>query len=400
MGIDARNMALIGHNDLGGQGDGMHVNVVDGHAFVGHQGHSAIGTSVVDVSDPENPRLVAQIARPPGTHSHKLQIVGDVMAVNHERNRFESTPAARWSAGLAVYDISDPSDPKQIGFFETPGTGVHRMTYWEEPHAFLSASAEGFLGRILLVVDLSDPSQPREVGRWWFPGQNQAAGETLTWTPPAQDRPGPGEKQVIMHHGLPDGDRLYCGWWDGGLVILDISDLEQPKLVSHLEFGEESSETHTALPVPGRNLLVVTDEAVTRKLGLQKHVRIVDISNESDPEVIAKFPVPSYDYHERGIRYGPHNLHEHRPGSLLDPNTAYLTYFAGGIRAYDISDARAPREIAHLVPEVPPRLPDSPPSAQGAAQFNDVTVDAQGLIYVTDRFGGGLYIVEHERSAA
>lgn len=392
---EARDMRVVGQNDLGGQGDGMHVNVVNGHAFVGHQGLTSVGTSIVDIADPEHPSLVAQIPRLPGTHSHKLQVVGDVMVVNHEKNKSEATPPATWSAGLAIYDVSDPADPNQIGFFPTPGTGVHRMTYWEEPYAFVSGSADGFLGRILYVVDLSDPSQPEEVGRWWMPGQKH--GEPRSWTPPSGERPGPGEKEVAMHHGLPDGDRLYCGWWDGGYVILDISDLEQPKLISHMEFGPDSTESHTALPLKGRNLLVLTDEAVTRKLTLQKHARVIDISDEHNPVEIAKFPVPQYDFMERGFRFGPHNLHEHRPGSYQNPNLVYLTYFAGGLRAYDLTDPYQPTEVAHIIPDTPMRVDRSPASAQGVAQFNDVTVDADGLVYVTDRFGGGLYIVEHQR---
>ena len=43
-----------------------------------------------------------------------------------------------------------------------------------------------------------------------------------------------------------------------------------------------------------------------------------------------------------------------RPGSFADPNLVYLTYFAGGLRAYDISDAGNPVEVAHLVPPAPP----------------------------------------------
>ena len=398
---EARNMRLLAQDDLGGQGDGMHVNVVDGYAYVGHQGYSAIGTSVVDVRNPENPKLVAQVPRPDGTHSHKVQVVGDVMVVNHEKNKFGAEGTTSWSAGLAIFDVADPTQPRQIGFFPTPGTGVHRMTYWEHPYVFLSGSAEGFLGRILYIVDLTDPTTPREVGRWWLPGQHTAGGEEPSWTPPARgEKPKAGQKENVLHHGLPDGDRLYCGYWDAGLVILDISDLERPAMVSHLEFGEGSSETHTALPLPGRNLLAVTDEAVTSRLGLQKHVRIIDISDDRNPQVISTLPVPDYDFHERGIRYGPHNLHEHRPGSWQDPGTLYLTYFAGGVRAYDVSDPHHPVETAHLIPEVPFRLPGAPPSSQGAAQFNDVTVDGGGLVYVTDRFGGGLYIVDHDRAAS
>jgi hypothetical protein len=44
-------------------------------------------------------------------------------------------------------------------------------------------------------------------------------------------------------------------------------------------------------------------------------------------------------------------------------------------------------------------LPDSPPG-QEAPQINDLFVDAEGLVYVTDRISGGLYVLEPEGSLA
>lgn len=384
---DARNMTLVGHCDLDGRGDCMHVNVTGGHAYIGHQGYTSAGTSIVDVADPEHPRLVAQLPRPPGTHSHKVQVLGDLLLVNHERNRFESDPRS-WSAGMAIYDVATPSRPRQVGFFPTPGTGVHRMTYWEPPYAYVSGTDEGFTGRILRIVDLSDPANPTEVGRWWFPGQNQSTQLGAAGEPPPNLDPG---RDVGLHHALPRGDRLYAGWWDAGLVILDISDKERPSLVSHLEFGADSRNTHSACPLPGRDVLVVTDEQLTRYIGTQRHVRVVDVADDTRPKVLATFPVPAAagDHHRRGIRFGPHNVHEPRPGSLIDPDTVYLTYFAGGLRAYDVSDPANPVETARLVPD--------PPPGRDAIQLNDVTATADGLVYVTDRHAGGLYIVHHAR---
>src|SRR5258708_36276869 len=78
-------MRLVGHNDMGGRGDCMHVNVQDGFAFVGHMGENGIGTSILDVHDPQAPRLVAQLEVPPHTHSHKVQVVGEIMLVNYEQ---------------------------------------------------------------------------------------------------------------------------------------------------------------------------------------------------------------------------------------------------------------------------------------------------------------------------
>jgi hypothetical protein len=190
-----------------------------------------------------------------------------------------------------------------------------------------------------------------------------------------------------LHHPLIRGDRAYCGWWDAGLVILDIRELARPKLVSHLDFGGESRATHTALPVPGRDILVVTDEQITRDCqGPTMKVRVVDIANEQQPRVVSEFPTPEGDFCARGGRFGPHNVHEMRPGSLIDPNTIYVTYFNAGLRVVDISDASKPREVAYYVPPAPP--------GRTSIQFNDVLVGANGLIYATDRFTGGLYILE------
>ena len=75
-----------------------------------------------------------------------------------------------------------------------------------------------------------------------------------------------------------------------------------------------------------------------------------------------------------------------KPGTFIDPNLVYLTYFAGGLRAYDITDATNPVEVAHLIP--------APPPGRDSIQFNDVFAAEDGLVYVTDRHGDGLYIVD------
>lgn len=376
---DVLNMRLIGHNDIGGRGDCMHINVVGGYAYVAHMGENGIGTSILDVSDPSTPRLVKQLMVPPYTHSHKVQIVGDVLLVNYE----QYGRGGKGVTGLKVFDVSKLDEPREIGFLPMTGKGVHRMTYWEPPYATMSGSDEGWSDQFFMAVDLSDPSRPHEVGRWWMPGMWTAGGEKLD-SPPG--------RRYAMHHAHIRNDRAYIGWWDAGLVILDVADITNPQFVSHLPFGDDQSGcTHTALPMPGRDILVVTDES-THDLcqEVSKDVRVIDISDDRNPRVIAKFPRPEGDYCSRG-RFGPHNIHEHRPGSLLDPNTIYLTYFNAGVRVIDITNAASPREIAYFVPEAP--------AGRETIQMNDIHVTADGLIYATDRFGGGLYIFELDAKA-
>src|SRR5215470_12641196 len=56
--------------------------VLDGnHAYVGHM-QPPHGTSVIDVKDPANPKVVASFDIPPGLHSHKVRVANDIMVVN------------------------------------------------------------------------------------------------------------------------------------------------------------------------------------------------------------------------------------------------------------------------------------------------------------------------------
>ena len=371
----AKNMRLVGHCPMEGRGDGMHINLKDGYAFFGHMGDNGIGTSILDVRDPSAPRVVNQLMVPNGIHSHKVQIVGDILLVNYEQYRSTSS-----QGGLKVFDVSKTTEPREIAFLPMSGKGIHRMTWFEGPYVYVTGSEEGWSDQFLIVVDISDPSNPREVGRFWMPGMHVAGGEVSTLPPGRSSK---------LHHALTRGDRAYCGWWDEGLVILDIADKSSPKLVSHLDFGADvSGASHSALPLPGRDLLVVTDECVHNDCeGIPKQVRVVDISDERNPKVVSLFPVPAEaDFCARGGRFGPHNVHEMRPGTFSDPNIVHLTYFNGGIRVLDVSDATTPREIAYFVPEAPP--------GKRSIQLNDLIVDRDGLIYVSDRFGGGLYIFE------
>ncbi len=376
-GEDAHGLCLIGHSDLDGFGDGMQLMRSGDALYVGHFGPSRMGTSIIDVSDPEDLVMVRQWGAPDNSHTHKVQVADGLLLTNHERFRSDDP----WSAGLAVYDLADPFDPKSIGFWESTGNGVHRIVYEGGRYAYLSATPDGFTGRIWVVIDLVDPEHPTEVGRWWWPGQWAAGGEEPSW-PEGQD--------WKTHHAMVHGDRAYVGLWDGGMVILDIADLARPEVVSHLNW-DEGGGTHTCLPLPGRHLVAVTDEATTDRCeGPPHRVRVIDTADEANPSVLAVCPEPEGDFCDRGLRFGTHCLHENRPDSYRSEELLFVTYFNAGVRVYDITDPGAPVEIAWYVPECPP--------GQEAIQVNDVWVGEDHLVYITDRIGGGVYILEPDDS--
>jgi hypothetical protein len=225
------------------------------------------------------------------------------------------------------------------------------------------------------------------VGRWWIPGMNQAAGETISWAPTAR---------YGLHHAIISGDTAYAAWRDAGMVVIDVSDRAKPTLIFHQDgtppFG---GGTHNCLPLPGRDLLVVLDEAVLdhQEDGV-KHIWMMDNRDRAKPSIISHFPQPAdADYKSKGGHFGPHNLHENRPGSFVSSSTIFSTWQNAGVRVHDISDANTPKELGAWVPPAPARMMDQRPNRAQVIQSADIFVDKAGLIYSTD-YNGGLYILE------
>lgn len=377
------NVRLVGHHDLDGHGDGMQLLKVGRYVYVAHLGTSPMALTIVDAWDPQDPKVVRQIPHPPNTHAHKVQIVGDLLIQNQELPYFgKREPNATNEAGIRIYNISKPTEPREIGYLRVPGKGVHRMWFTDGKYAHVASSMNGFKERLYLIADLSDPSNPRQAGLWWIPGTREGEGEQPGWAP------FPGE-HFHVHGIIPHKDRAYVALVDAGMAILDISDVSSPRLISRLDWGPPyGGYTHTTLPLPGRGLVVATDESTKNNCQEgDKRVWVVDIREERNPVTISSFPVPQGDFCKRGLRFGPHNVHENRPGSFQSENIFFVTYYNAGLRIVDLRNPHRPEEVGYFIAP--------PPEGQEACMFNDVFVDVDGLIYVTDRIRGGLYILEY-----
>src|SRR5665213_3396046 len=103
--------------------------VVDGnYAYIGHI-DAPNGTTIVDVSDPRHPRIVFEIAVPPGFHSHKVRAANDVMVVNREHHGRSADGKHPGRGGLVIYDNRDPRAPRELTHWQCDGSGVHRFTF-------------------------------------------------------------------------------------------------------------------------------------------------------------------------------------------------------------------------------------------------------------------------------
>jgi hypothetical protein len=398
--LAAKGIRFVGHSDMGGRSDGVQVMVHRGFAYVGH-GYSN-GITTLDVRDPKNPKVVDFIACAPGTRAFHLQTHDDLLlAVNapsvwtlqllSEKEYFGGSAAERlkgagFTAGIRVYDISRPDKPREIGFMPTDGMGPHRIWYVGGRHAYASVHFADCTDHVFAVIDMTNPQKPELAGRCWIPGMGP--GESRSWA---------AGKRYALHHALLDGDIAYAAWRDGGLTVIDVADKARPKILVHRTPQPGGGGTHSPLPLPDRKLLVLADEPTFAKCEQgRRHIWTYDVREPANPKVIASFPEPAEaDYCAKGGFFGPHNLHENRPGGFQSSRLIFATYYNAGVRVYDIADQARPKEIAYYVPPNPARMVDPRPNRPQVLQTADCYVDKNGLMYLTDQ-NAGLNILQFE----
>ncbi|HVD73942.1 MAG TPA: sigma-70 domain-containing protein, partial [Xanthobacteraceae bacterium] len=403
------------------------VCVAGRYAYVGHlPSKSLLGTSILDISDPRNPRIVGQVMLTDWeSHSHKARVAADIMIVNHERNmtavgrRADELPGVRkalseklgrepkpaelaerlgvteadvaeieaqakrgyHNGGFKVYDVSNPAQPKEIVHHKTGGIGVHRFDM-DERYAYISTEMKGYVGNILVIYDLRDPRQPQELSRWWMTGQHIEGGETPTWS----------GRRHRLHHALRFGNEMWASCWHGGFWVVDVSDLGRPKSAGSYNYHPLFPEpTHTVMPVPdrirGRRIALAIDEEDQAQSASEEAARrgrahacllTFDVSDLGAIQPLAQFQVSELDSpfsRIGGARFGAHQFCERMSGTI-----AYAVWFGGGLRIIDVADPLSPREVGHFIPE--------PVAGRAAPQSNDVALDERGLIYMVDRHVG------------
>lgn len=429
-GVYAHNVAAVGYSDLDHRpAFKMAIREVRGrwYLYTGHFWHA--GWSILDVTDPTRPE-VARFVPYDGANTWTLQmdLSGDTMATALEKPfaNFGGDPDAPFGEGVLIWDIADPVNPALLGHYRTGGTGTHRNHYPGGRYLHLAAGMPGYRGNIYVIVDIADRAVPHEVGRWWVPGQHQAEGESFTTAqalstadiaPP--DR-APGRAQChcglfcasagedVSLHGPPyvDGSLAYLPYGAAGMIILDISDLSRPRQVGCLSFSPPFHSrfgVHGVLPVPGRGIAFANSENVSYDRGPAHHASIVDISDPREPYLLSLLPepvppegAPYTDFATRGGWRGPHNMnhHQHHPDVEKQGNLFYLAHFNAGLRIYDVSNVRLPREVGYFIPPEPTRRYGPMPEDRLVVQSEDVVVDRRGFIYVSDK-NQGVWILRY-----
>ncbi|MGE0867108.1 MAG: LVIVD repeat-containing protein [Kofleriaceae bacterium] len=395
----AGTLELVGHSDLGARGMNAALAVAGDVVYVGSRIDNR-GVAIVDVSDPAQPTVVGEIGLPAeglaGMSSRELRVIADLNLLI-VMNMTCSAALHGCSIGgepenLKLFDITDRRAPVLVATYPITGTmirprGPHEMFVWRDATRTLVYVTTPPSAPSLEIVDVTTPSAPSLVAKWDISeaGAMRHGSEDLFHSISVSD----------------DGTRAYLSHQRGGLLVADTSQLPAISLITPPEAAllwapAQSLGPHSAVPVPGRDVLIVTEEIYPMPFGSGcpwGHTRTVDISNPAAPSVLGEFKVAENDGSVCGApnertTYTAHN-------ATVTHDLALITWYAAGLQVVDISDPTHPTQLAELRPEPLPSVAVEDPGVGGVpVEMWSYPVIQDGLIYVVDA-RNGLYILRY-----
>lgn len=327
-------MTLVseGHVALGKPVD---VYVAKNHAYVVSVSESLTGKSggltVFDVTDKRNPVLKKSISLPGDNYWNGVWAHEDALYI------------ASGVAGIIVYDISQPAEPVFVRALYSGDYGVH--TVLVHGGRLYATANEGRTD----IYDLANPLAPVPLQSLTLPDQFTSGGP---------------------HDLFVYEDRLYVSNAQGGYAIVDITRLDDMKLLGQYTYRDVYSHHSAVGTFAGRTIAFEGGEFAG------SHLRVLDVT---DPVSIVKI--------------GEHRL---RPVSsihnlILKGTRLYIAWYQEGVRVLDVANPTRPRQVAHynVFREGDPARTDG--VFQGAF---GIRLPGDGYIYVVESARGLLIFDE------
>ncbi|OUU17563.1 MAG: hypothetical protein CBC05_04350 [Crocinitomicaceae bacterium TMED45] len=284
------------------------------------------GTSFIDISDPANPIMVANLPTNMVTSFWR-----DIKV--HDNHAFIVSEAS--GHGMQVVDLT------QLGSIENPPQDIEAdalYTGWGNAHNIVINESTGraygvgtatFAGG-LHILDISDPLNPTLIGDY--------AGDGYTH-----------DAQVVSYIG-PDGNyqgkeiAFCCN--ENTVTIVDVTDPTDATMISSVGYAG-SSYTHQGWLTEDHRYFMSNDELDEQDYGVNTTTFIWDVSDLSDPQLIGTFVSETSAI--------DHNMY------VLD-TLVYQSNYRAGLRVLDLTDIENGEldEVAYF---------DVYPSSD-AAQFN------------------------------
>jgi hypothetical protein len=436
---EASNMRLVGANDLQARSayqPTIHHQGDRWIAYIGHHGGTDAvpapvnpltgkaepnGTSIVDVTDPAQPKYLHHIPGQEGKYegggAQMVRICDGKALPRGDRN---AVYMLRTFGGEAheIWNVADPGNPVLIT--RIAGLKDTHKNWWEceTGIAFLVSGAPDWrTRRMTQVYDLADPAHPVKIRDFGLPGQEPGSTGAV-----------PTEAHGPISTG-PQGNRVYFGYGTNKGGFLQIVDRDKlingPKepTADNLRFPEVSrlamsalNGAHTTFPMKGmpiaefahdkdgqtRDIVMIVDEAILNECNEPRQmVWFADVTVENRPMMISSFTVleASGSFCERGGRFGSHSSNESM-APVFYKKMAFIAFFNAGVRALDIRDPYHPAEVGYFIPSITAATDkrcltvDGKDRCKVAIQTNNVETDERGYIYIVDRANTGLHILE------
>jgi hypothetical protein len=383
---------IVAHHDLGARGMNAALAVAGTTVYVGSRIDSQ-GIAILDVSDPAAPTAVGEIPGVVAMSSRELRAVPDlnllvVLTIRCDPDLHGCSQTGGVTEAIQLWDIADRAAPVQVGNFPILGStfkprGPHEFYLRREADRVLLFVASPPV--TLDVIDITDPATPTSI---------------VSWNPmiPAQ-----GDDDILHSVSMSnDGTQLFLSHQLTGLLVADASALPELALITTpdaaLDFSPPGTVgPHSTVAVPGRDLVVVTEEVYPPPYGTGcpwGMLRTVDVSDPAAPKLLATIGVAENDpalceqqAFDR-ITFTSHN-------TTATTNLALVTWHAAGLQAIDISNAASPRILGELRPEPLAAVTNEDPGLGGAPiEMWSYPVIQDGLIYVID-VRNGLYILRY-----
>ncbi len=238
---------------------------LDGYAYTGTfsnpcGGDPEAGVWIWDVHNANKVDFVGIIPSPVGSRANDVKAAtmnsGDILVHSNE------ACAAGGPGGFEIYNVDDPTNPVHLAHVQTDDVnaflrntfgfvdfGVHNLFLFSQgSRDYVAAVVESEFGNFQ-IFDITDPSSPTLAGFWGAEELRMAELALDPGTVPDLDGDdfglildldawlfdGFGNSTNRFLHDITItayGDAAYLSNWDAGLVLLDISDVTNPELVS------------------------------------------------------------------------------------------------------------------------------------------------------------------------
>ena len=230
---DKLNMDLVGYSDLQGRSAYQPLVHKQGDrfiAYIGHHGGLAMnrltgkeesnGTSLVDVTNPKQPKYLAHIPGEPGQAeqggAQMVRVCDGATLPRADKSKFYLLRSFG-NTSHEVWDVTDPTRPSRLTVVVAGLRDTHK-SWWEcdTGIAYLvTGQTDWRTRRMTTIYDLSDPSKPGFIRTFGLPGQQ-----------PGSTGPVPTDLHGPISTG-PRGNRVYFGYGTGGNGIVQIVDREK-----------------------------------------------------------------------------------------------------------------------------------------------------------------------------